>query len=136
MILYYTGLTISAILFFVGLVFFILGIYFGFKAQNPYDPQTSPPITRLSIKYSLGFGISWGLALFTLSTTENEFSLETVCVSVGLIIMLATLVILDNLVRAKTITFLYKRGHNISVSSRLSELSELKTKIDKDKKMK
>ncbi len=136
MILYYTGLTISAILLFLGLIFAFLGMYFGFKAQNPYDPQTSPPITRLSIKYSLGFGISLGLALFTFLTTENGFSWDATCISVGLIIMLAAFVFLDNFVRSKTTSYLYKRGHNISVSSLLSELSEFKTKNDKDKKTK
>ena len=136
MILYYTGLTISAILFFLGLIFALLGMYFGFKAQNPYNPNTSSPIIRLSIKYRLGFGISLGLALFTLLTTENGFSWDAVCGPVGLIVLLSALVFWDNFVQAKTNSYLYKRGYNTSVSSLLSELSEFKTKIDKEKKMK
>src|SRR5688500_10787886 len=132
MIIYYTGLAISAILFLLGLIFALLGMYFGFKAQNPYDPQISPPITRLSIKYSLGFGISLGLALFTLLTTENGFSWDSVFGSVGLIVMLSAFVFLDNFVRSKTNTYLYKRGWNSSISSLLSDLQ---TKLGKDKKM-
>jgi H+/Cl- antiporter ClcA len=131
MMLYYTGLTISAILFFLGFVFALLGIYFGFNAHNPYNPQTSPPLVKLNIKYGLGFGICLGLSLFIFLTTENGFSWDTVFFSSGLIIMSSILIFIDSFIRSKTTAYLYKRRHNIPFSSLWLDDQ---TKVDEDKK--
>ena len=129
--LYYTGLTVSAILFILGFVFFFVGMYFGFNAHNPYNPKTSPPLIRLSIKYELGFGLSLGLSFFVFLTTENGFSWDTVCFSSGLIIMSSILFLLDTFIRSKTTSFLYKRRKSIPHSSLYFDDQ---FEIDEDKK--
>lgn len=99
------GYTFSFLFAILIVVFFVWGIYVGYKNYDELGDSKSA-----GLRYLLLSALSMGLSLFVFLTVENGFTWETLCFSSGLVFTIGFFMYVDDLIRRKVVKELHKRG--------------------------
>jgi hypothetical protein len=116
------GYLLSLILVILAGVFFLIGIYVGYK----YYGQL-PSGSKTGYKYFFFGTISVNLALFVFLTVEMGFSWENLGFSAGLTGILAISLKINDIIRIKTAKFLQERNGTFSPLSSMLTLINILT---------
>ena len=101
----FVGYLLSFFFVILTFVFFIKGIYLGYKYYY------NPPYTKdTGYKYFYFGSLSLGFSLFFFLTVENGSFGDAIFVSLSLVITLVILIFINSFVRRKTASYLNKRN--------------------------
>ena len=126
MLIRYFGYAISIILFVLTFVLFALSVYLSYKETNNLLP--SQRSLRTNAKYLFLSFLSLSLFLFVLLITENGFSWDALCASVGLLVMLSLFLGVNFVVTSKTTEYLNKRGVSLDILGKIRQIGKTNEK--------
>ncbi len=130
MMMQYFGRSIAIGLLILAFVFFILSIYVSYKGINITKTLPSRRSQISKTKYLFLGGLSLSLSLFVVLTTENGFSWDAVCGSVGLLVMLSALLAANFVITSKTTDYLNKRGISLDGLRKIREMGKTNNNSD------
>jgi hypothetical protein len=107
-------------------VLFALSVYLSYKETNNLLP--SQRSLRTNAKYLFLSFLSLSLFLFVLLITENGFSWDALCASVGLLVMLSLFLGVNFVVTSKTTEYLNKRGVSLDILGKIRQIGKTNEK--------
>lgn len=123
------GYAISIILFVLTFVFFTISIYLSYKETNNWLP--SQRSLRINAKYMFLGVLSLCLCLFVLLITENGFSWDALCLSIGILVISSFLIGLGFTISSKTTEYLNEQGFSLDTyRKKIKQIGKTNEKSD------